>query len=494
MKDENLTIEVVSEDDIERTGPLGSGEFYYVDISSVDRDLKEITSPKQLPVGKAPSRAKQVLKTGDVLVSMTRPNLNAVALVPKHLDGAIGSTGFHVIRAKHADPHFIFLAVQSRKFIDAMCQKVQGALYPAVRPNDISSFILPPFSLGHQRRIVSKVDELFSEIEAGTSSLKVARAKLEIYRQSLLQQAFCGKLTEAWRAANPDQLEDPEQLLERIRQERETRYQQQLADWQQAVEQWEQSGKEGKKTTRPRTPKVVSGLSAEVVNKFSNLPDQWEWEKLGLMTVGVEYGSSAKSKKDGRCPVIRMGNIQNGKIDWNDLVYSDSPNEIEQYRLQNGDVLFNRTNSPELVGKTAIFYGMGPAIFAGYLIRVNQITTSVLSDYLNFFLNSPTAKQYGNSVKTDGVNQSNINGEKLSNYPFPYCSLPEQKQIVRLLESQFAVIEQNEREIDAALKRADALRQSILKKAFSGQLVPQDPSDEPASELLERIRAEKNEE
>ena len=157
------------------------------------------------------------------------------------------------------------------------------------------------------------------------------------------------------------------------------------------------------------------------------------------MTCGVEYGTGAKSSKSGSVPVIRMGNLQNGMIDWQDLAFTSDKAEIEKYSLSPGDVLFNRTNSPELVGKTAIFRGERPALFAGYLIRVNHIGTIVNSQYLNLFFGSHTARQYGNSVKTDGVNQSNINGEKLQGYPFPYCSLAEQHEVVRILDEKLSL-------------------------------------------------------
>ena len=110
---------------------------------------------------------------------------------------------------------------------------------------------------------------------------------------------------------------------------------------------------------------------------------------------------------------------------------------------------------------------------------------------MNLFLNSHIARQYGNSVKTDGVNQSNINGAKLSNYPFPFCSIEEQHEIANILDIIFSLLDEMEIDIVRQLQRANALRQSILKKAFAGQLVAQDPSDEPASVLLDRIKVEK---
>ncbi len=216
-----------------------------------------------------------------------------------------------------------------------------------------------------------------------------------------------------------------------------------------------------------------------------------KWITLGELCENVEYGSAAKSKEIGKVPVLRMGNIQGGRFDWSDLVYTDDKEEIEKYLLYKNDVLFNRTNSPEWVGKTAIYKGERPAIFAGYLIRINYKKDMLSPDYLTYFLNSQTAKNYGNSIKSFGVNQSNINGTKLKGYPFPYAALAEQHRIVSEIETRLSVCDKMEESISQSLEQAEALRQSILKKAFEGKLVPQDPGDEPASALLERIRAER---
>ena len=225
---------------------------------------------------------------------------------------------------------------------------------------------------------------------------------------------------------------------------------------------------------------------------FPELPPGWACSRLGCSSIGPEYGTAAKSSPEGEVPVVRMGNIQNGRIDWADLVYTSDKAEIVRYSLQPGDVLFNRTNSPDLVGKTAIYRGERPAVFAGYLIRVNQIDDIASGPYLAHFLNSPRAREHGKSVKTDGVNQSNINGTKLQQYPLPLCSSHEQAEIVRILDDRLEVADRLQTEIDTNLARAEALRQSILNRAFSGQLVPQDSTDEPAIAILARIRPERD--
>jgi type I restriction enzyme S subunit len=344
-------------------------------------------------------------------------------------------------------------------------------------------FKLPP--LAEQHRIVAKIEELFSDLDAGIASLKQAQAQLKTYRQAVLKYAFEGKLTAEWRAQHKP--EPVEKLLAQIKAEREKQYQQQLAEWQKASA----GGKDKKKPSKPQKPKEFPALTEAELTELPELPEGWRWVKLGNLSMGVEYGSAKKSKEEGKIPVIRMGNLQNGVIVWDDSAYTEDEDEINQYLLRKDDVLFNRTNSPELVGKTAIYKGERPAIFAGYLIRINQVP-DVDARYLNYFLNSHIAKNHGNRVKTDGVNQSNINGEKLCHYPFPLVSGEEQHQIVQEIESRLSVCDKLEESIKESLQKAEALRQSILKKAFEGRLVAQDPNDEPAEKLLARIREEKN--
>jgi len=220
----------------------------------------------------------------------------------------------------------------------------------------------------------------------------------------------------------------------------------------------------------------------------NDLPDL-RGVRLGDVAVGFNYGSSAKSAKEGAVPVLRMGNIQNGKLDWADLVFTNDAAEIGKYRLAPGDVLFNRTNSPALVGKTALYDGDREAIYAGYLIRV-RCKQELLPAYLTYCLNSPMGRAYSWAVKSDGVSQSNINAKKLAAFSFDLPSPQEQAEIVRRIETAFIWIERLASEATSARRLIDRLDQTVLAKAFRGELVPQDPDDEPASMLLDRIRAE----
>ena len=197
---------------------------------------------------------------------------------------------------------------------------------------------------------------------------------------------------------------------------------------------------------------------------------KWEIKELGEVCTKVEYGSSTKSTSEGKLPVLRMGNIQNGRFTWDSLVYSDNEEDNKQYLLRYNDVLFNRTNSPELVGKTAIYKGEMPAIFAGYLIRLHRKEDLLDADYLNYYLNSKMAMDYGKTVVISSVNQANINGTKLKTYPIPLPSLLEQQTIVRKLDALSAETKRLEGIYQQKINDLEELKKSVLQKAFGGEL------------------------
>lgn len=218
--------------------------------------------------------------------------------------------------------------------------------------------------------------------------------------------------------------------------------------------------------------------------------ESWEEKTIGEICSSLKYGTSKKSSDDGEVVVLRMGNLQNGEIDWSNLAYTSDEEDIKKYLLKSGDVLFNRTNSPELVGKTSIYRGEIPAIYAGYLIKLDYEKNIVVGDYLNYYLNSSKAKEYYMQVKTDGVSQSNINAKKIGEFEIPLPTLPEQDEIVRLIDDLLARERAAQQAAEQALASIDLMKKSILARAFRGELGTNKASEASALELLKQVLAE----
>lgn len=218
--------------------------------------------------------------------------------------------------------------------------------------------------------------------------------------------------------------------------------------------------------------------------------ESWEEKTIGEICSSLKYGTSKKSSDDGEVVVLRMGNLQNGEIDWSNLAYTSDEEDIKKYLLKSGDVLFNRTNSPELVGKTSIYRGEMPAIYAGYLIKLDYEKNIVVGDYLNYYLNSSKAKEYYMQVKTDGVSQSNINAKKIGEFEIPLPTLSEQHEIVRLIDDLLARERAAKQATEQALASIDLMKKSILARAFRGELGTNKASEESALELLRQVLAE----
>ena len=193
--------------------------------------------------------------------------------------------------------------------------------------------------------------------------------------------------------------------------------------------------------------KIIDGAK-QVVENYKpqiDIDESWEMVRLGDVCDGFQYGSSQKSNDVGTIPCLRMGNIQNGEIDWSDLKYAPEDEDFEKYLLEENDVLFNRTNSPIHVGKTGIFRGQKKAVFAGYLIRILYQKDKLLGKFLNFSLNTNEAKEFFMRVKTDGINQSNINAKALATFTFPLPPISIQQEIVNRIEEEQALINANKK-------------------------------------------------
>ena len=377
---------------VEQTGPSGGDEFVYVDISSIDNQAKRIVDPKRLTLADAPSRARQRLRKGDVLVSMTRPNLNAVAIVLPDLDGAIGSTGFHVLRAKDdVEPHWLYYAVQSSSFVKAMCDLVQGALYPAVRPKDIREYGISPPPLTKQREIVAELEKQFSRLDEAVANLQRVKANLKRYKDSVYSEAF------------------------------------------------------------GNAPNGTLGDLIEV------------GPQNGLYLPKDMYGDGV--------PILRIDDYQTAWIrPVQELRRVKATQEqISTWALCEDDLVVNRVNSMTHLGKCVrIPKSLAGTVFESNMMRM-RLTAAASPKYVEHYLASRLGKKRLTGNAKWAVNQASINQKDVRATPIFVPDLAAQLALVTEIDRQLSIVREVEAEVDANLKRAQALRQATLAKAFSVQ-------------------------
>ena len=204
----------------------------------------------------------------------------------------------------------------------------------------------------------------------------------------------------------------------------------------------------------------------------------------------IHYGFTSSSCESGSIKLLRITDIQDGRVNWDEVPYcSKNPKELKSYRLNVNDILIARTGGT--IGKSFCVLDDPPvSVFASYLIRV-VLMDPIICSYLGLFLDAPCYwKQL--TEKSAGTGQPNVNGQSLANLLVPLPPLAEQSRIdqkydaIRFSLSQYDALETAREKLDAELP--DRLRKSILQMAVQGKLVPQDPNDEPAAVLLERIR------
>lgn len=337
---------------------------------------------------------------------------------------------------------------------------------------------LPPTT--EQHRIVAKIEELFSELDQGVASLKTAREQLKVYRQSLLKNAFEGKLTATWRAEHRDQLDPPAALQLRIAQEREARYQQQLADWQTA----------GEAGPKPKPPKPLPPLTPEELAELPELPEGWGWFKVNHLC-DVVRGGSPRPAGD---PKYYGGDIPFLKVA--DITRNPSP-YLSTYSFTITEAGLNKTRQIE--PNTLLLSNSGATLGVPKICLISATMNDGVAAFLGlpghellyhyYFWQSQTEKLRNID---QGAAQPNLNTDLIKETPIPICSSAEQSIVTERLEAVLSEADQLDQTLATALQQADALRQSILKKAFCGALVKQDKNDEPATALLERIRAARN--
>ncbi|MCY3565408.1 MAG: restriction endonuclease subunit S [Gammaproteobacteria bacterium] len=443
----------------------------------IERGAKTLTK-----VGLAKSSAK-LMPAGSVMFSSRAP----VGYTAINTKPSATNQGF-----KSIVPHdglfneYLYYYLQAAKQIAE--QRATGTTFKELSGSAFGALPVPLAPTCEQRRIVEKIEALFAEIDKGVESLQAAKSTLDLYRKSLLKSAFEGRLTADWRSRNSDKLEDSDTLLSRIRKEREANYQAALSDWQRAVANWKERGEQSKKPAKPRKPRKLS-ITEDIVALAG-----WARVPLGLLIAYPIYGTSKKcSYGVGEKGVLRIPNLAALYIDQSDLKSADFDEaENDKYSLIEGDVLTIRSNgSLSVVGKPAIVREQDTdLLFAGYLIRLRPIMATLVPMNLVYMMMAPIVREQIEikAKSTSGVN--NISARELQELLVPICAPDEQAEIVRILDARFEALEFLDLEINVAFTRAEALRQSILKQAFSGKLVPQDPKNEPASVLLSRIKAE----
>jgi len=320
---------------------------------------------------------------------------------------------------------------------------------------------IPP--LPEQHRIANKIEELFTRLDAGVDALNKIRLQLKRYRQAILKYAFEGKLTAEWREAHKTELEPATILLERIKKDRKERV---------------------KNITRPEID----------TSNLPHLPYGWAWARLNSIVESMKNGiyKPPQFYADKGIACLRMYNIENGSIVWKDIKRMNlTPDEVKEYELKPDDILVNRVNSRELVGKAApIPKGLESCVYESKNIRLRLNTSYARTRFVSYWL-LLYSQQFFNRNAQQTVGMASINQEQLNSMPIPFTGVCEQQKILDEIDRYFSVTDQIEKAVEQSVIQVEKLRQSILKKAFEGRLVSQNPTDEPAEKLLERIKAEK---
>ena len=446
-------------------------------ISSADihgvKDIRPRRSITELAISES---ATNLVPRGSIVV-VTRVGLGKVAMAHESLCFSQDSQGL-VFNASNL--HGMFLTYYLSQAVQRFRYEGRGTTISGVTKRQLRELPIPLPPLAEQRRIVAEIERHLTRLDASVAALKRVQANLKRYRASVLKDACEGKLVtseaELARAEGRD-YEPAEHLLKRILAKRRAR--------------WEaQKNRRGKYKERvgpdsTNLPKLPEGWSYVQIHQVLSL------NRRGLKT--GPFGSLLKKhehKKDG-VPVLGIENIKRMEFAPKNKIFVTSykAQELSSYDVQEGDILISRSGT---VGEACVVPpGLGDARLSTNLMRISLANNYVSPHYFSLLFNgSPTVLDQVSAL-CGGSTRDFLNGKILRSIVFPLPSLEEQHRIVAVVKRRLSIIQQSEAAVEANLIRAERLRQSILKQAFEGKLVPQEPNDEPASVLLERIRAER---
>ena len=406
--------------------------------------LDKIDFSGTVHISEKPSKTDMiVVQPGDLVISGINVAKGAIA-VYQGMEPVTATIHYssYIFDDSVIDLEYFKYFVKSPAFIETLKKQAKGGIKTEIKSKVFLPLEISLPDLPTQKQIVKRISVNLKRVNELAKEIETQKGYAKLLRRNILQDAIEGKLTADWRKEHPVQKGNPdydaEALFELIQKER----------------------KVDKK--RKALPPI---LDAE---KPFELPTGWKWVRLGEIAEGFMYGTSAKSSPFGTCPVLRMGNIQDGMIDWEKLVYSNNEEEISKYALRKFDLLFNRTNSREIVGKTAIYESDKQAIYAGYLVRFMIILSNPY--FINYVLNSPMHREWCNAMKTDALGQSNINAEKLKKFVLALPPLAEQQKIVDIVSAMLNKASEIERQIQESEILSEKLSFDIIKKNLEGLL------------------------
>ena len=448
-------------------------------MSAIDAASGAITAAEQRFAGEV-RRGFASFRDGDVLFAKITPSMeNGKAAVAKGLRGGhgFGSTELFVLRpAMGVLSEFLYYFLRRPSFRDEAAKHMTGrAGQRRVPAPYLRSVPLPLTATGEQRRLVdylARVDERYGTTRAGLLS---AAETVDELRSSALWTGCLGRSDND--APQPELSHEEAPLRTTLAAVRAAR----------SAEGSVRGGRRHDQYLQPALPDDWEAAS------LPDLPDGWAWSTVGFAALRLQYGTSARStaSSDTGVPNIGMQNIQRGQLDLESVRYvALDDQEREKFRLDYGDLLFNRTNSPALVGKAAVFDQPFEAVFASYLVRVAIDPRVAEPQFVAYWINSPWGRAWAAAAKRDALSQSNINSKKLASMPMPLAPLEEQRRVCVSLEGLLARADQLERQIEAELAQADAARWRIVDEAFAGKLrIPGSAvSSEPPEALLNATR------
>jgi type I restriction enzyme, S subunit len=444
------------------------------------------TGRPEITVGAAIGSNKQLVSEGMVLLCKINPRINRVWVVnPASGRRQIASTEWIAFeRSAFIAPDYLanFLRQTAvRDFLAANASGVGGSLM-RVKPSTLAAYEFTLTGLRAQTRIVAKLEELLSDLDAGVSELKAAQKKLGQYRQSLLKAAVEGALSAEWRKQHTP-AETGAQLLQRILTERRARWEaKQLA-------KFKEQGKTPPKDWQKKYPEPVQPDTTDL----PELPEGWVWASLGQITEFITSGSRgwADYYSDAGALFIRSQNINEDWLDLADIAFVNPPRNSEgaRTRVKMHDLLLTITGAN--VGKAARVNIELEEAYVSQHVALIRPAEKMLADFLHLFLTASAGGRGLLDRKAYGAGKPGLNLQQIGAVIIPLTSSDEIQALMDIVAGYLKATFEQQRAIVHCLKRSTAQRQNILRAAFSGRLVPQDPNDEPASVLLARIRAER---